>query len=124
MLDTTGRYDQSRVYGAETYLIGTSGYPYDIRMSDTYRGKTLDEAILKIGSTDSLRSPLVQDDYEMKVGAAVLNYNGEKLLLFVKNRDGRTDTWKYINDHGGVDNAINRCSGSITNIKEMYGNAN
>ena len=110
VIDSTGRYDQSRVYSCETYFLGTSGYPYDIRMSNTYRGKTLEEAFLNIGSNDGLRSPLIQNDVNMKVGAAVLNHNGEKLLLFLKSEEGKTYTWKYINEHGGVDNAIKNTS--------------
>ena len=58
ILDSTGRYDQTKVYGNEVYLIGTSGYPYDIRFSNTYRGKTVDEAVLSLGTEDGLRSPL------------------------------------------------------------------
>ncbi len=60
----------------------------------------------------------------MKVGAAVLNHNGEKLLLFVKSEEGKTYTWQYINDHGGVDKYINQCSLPITHVQEMYASGN
>ena len=124
VLDNTGRFDQSKVYGCDVYLIGTSGYPYDFRFSNTCKGKTVDEAILRIGDNDGLRNPLNQNDYNMKVGAAVLNHNGEKLLLFIKSEEGRTDTWKHINEHGGVDNAINESGFPITAVKEMYASGN
>lgn len=123
VLDNTGRYDQSRVYGFATYFLGTTGYPYDIHRSETYRGKTVDEAVLGFGNGDGLRNPLNQNDYNMKVGAAVLNHNGEKLLLFIKSEEGKTYTWKDMNEHG-IDTVINQASLSITNFKEMYGSGN
>ena len=64
--------------------------------------------------------PLAQNDANMKVGAAVLNHNGEKLLLFVKSYEGKTDTWEYINDHGGVDKVINEGSLPYSAFREMY----
>ncbi|MBP3805472.1 MAG: hypothetical protein J6I76_16565 [Oribacterium sp.] len=122
VFDDTGRFDQTRVYNFATYFLGTTGYPYDINCSNTYRGKTVDEAILGFGNLDGLRNPLAQNDYAKKVGAAVLNHNGEKLLLFVMSEEGKAYTWQYFGDHGGVDNYINECSLPYSAFREMYAN--
>ena len=124
VLDNTGRFDQSKVYGCEVYLIGTSGYPYDFRFSNTCKGKTVDEAVLSLGSVDGYRGPLAQNDVNLRVGAAVLNHNGEKLLLFIKSEEGKAYTWKYINEHGGVDKVVNEGGLPLTSFKEMYASGN
>ncbi|MBP3818269.1 MAG: hypothetical protein J6H31_08170 [Butyrivibrio sp.] len=106
VFDNTGRFDQSSVYCFDKYFLGTTGYPYDIELTITAKGKTIDETIMGCVGEESLRNILIQQDGNMKVGAAVLNHNGEKLLLFVKSEEGKTDIWDYINDHGGVDKVI------------------
>lgn len=51
-------------------------------------GNNIDEAIQAVAGA-GMGSVLAQRDYNANVGAAVLNHNGQKVLLFVTNYEGK-----------------------------------
>lgn len=83
VFDNTGLLDQSLVYDAGSYFELTTDYPYSISALSTYTGKTVDEAVMACFHDEDYFGPFVQRDAARRVGAAVLNYNGEKYLKFV-----------------------------------------
>ena len=113
VFDNTGHFDQSKVYGYHEYFSYYLAYPDAVNKSCIYRGKTVDDLNLAVGVDDDFGNPRRQYDYNMKVGAAILNHNGEKLLLFIVSAEGYfpiAEAMEYVNRAGGVDNSVNENS--------------
>ncbi len=74
-----------------------------------YAGDSIDEALRDCISYKDYY-PFTQRDYSMNVGAAVMNHNGKKLLLFICCEEGYNNGWEKIFDKSSTDALVKNFS--------------